>query len=1515
MKKSFMTRVLAVSLSAAMAFSMSSASNLVTASAASTVNLKTTFKTLKVGQTYKLTLKKNTLNWKITKVTTTNKKICTVYGKTASSVMLKGKGVGRAKISVKVKTTKRKYPKNIKIMKCTANVKAADPGSTTEEFKVTNASANSNTEVRVMFNQAIDAAEMTNFTVSDGVTVSKAELSEDKKSVLLTIAGAEYGKSYELTVNGIKVAGKDQAEQKVTFVTPSATEKYPTTLEAKDKILASDGHSQTIVTFTIKDENGNPITDKGVEVAFTTSLGKFAEQRVSIQNGVATVMYTSESLMETQTSAITATVVESDDNPELMGLTATSSITLTPNPDEFNMVPIITSVTAPTADRVIAYFNDKVSASDFKTASGKLDYNKFSATVVSGFDNGFDERSGGWSGNNVVGILDVPGSDNALQLLVSRPLTDNTNIAVTFENKTKTSSLVSATNTVYTKLTDAHQPSVLTAKGDGLRKIVVNFSEAVLPMEYCKGKPADPTDKNDKPIADAIFAADNIENYLIDGRPLSYWGVEVVKAPEGETPDDTSSNIKKESSKNDATKTGAEKPGEIQVGSYKDGEDNRHVVTIKLSRERFLEPGTHSMTISNVGDWAAKTDRERNIVNTQTFDFEVENNDVIPTFEVEEQSPEQWLLKFNSDIEPVSETLTTPNSRYSDQASVLQLQELVGSSWVTISDGDTAGKNPIRVSQVDDTRNYVVEVRRDWTDVYNTSSTKQNYFNKQLRLHIDAGKIVNIANNKQNGTIDIPLDGTIMRTPDVVSPEIGEVTPAEDTSGNVLDSYNVKLSEPVKLSDGTDGAGGANGEGLTPSQTQQANTGKDTINQGVPVPSAQFIRVDNGQTVEGIITSNVFVDAYDTTINVAPDSPLSAGKWRLVISSISDDYGNTASTVAHEIDVTQEAVTTNFKIVWAAVSDQETYSVDHIAKQRGRYIFVKFNKPVTMTGNSVNAGVTGNYTVNGATLPTGTQIRANIVGYDDHDGVTDSVTIILPRGNVNETVAWGAAGDYTVDGQNAMLNVSRAITATTGENLSNGGLIRIPFQYGSATPTDADAIPNLTGTANITLVTDAVWGNAPSEQYSGSLQDENALRNYYKDLKSALESDKYRRVILTAPLDLENPDKDATPLQKAAVAVFGRSHTLTIKRAVDFDLRGNTINGNVVVSTTDAVDRIRLYSAEATRATISGYVNNKENVASLTVDAGSAKEFLLDNVTVNAAGKGNALNINDTWKASFVNNGHIDGKIRITDSNGCGFRNSESGTFDKDDTNLIIDSTGDVNLKGELIGLADITVNQAAKLSFGVDSKEETATCDISGLRIIVNAPATRVIFTPVATVNGAKFIATADNVRVQLPKGLLGQIKFTTDKGGKIVAVDKDNKEVTSSSNDAVKIDDFHVESSGIQDALEKLDVRTGIITGGKVDSTVEVSCSAISGGSYNIKALAETIEKQTFTYNGNTNTTGIKAEYTLLSTNMLQKDSTAIWLKDNWKDAKDGVSDKIRVTLTYDGYTMVKYIKVTRV
>lgn len=1474
MKKSFMTRVLAVSLSAAMAFSMSSASNLVTASAASTVNLKTTFKTLKVGQTYKLTLKKNTLNWKITKVTTTNKKICTVYGKTASSVMLKGKGVGRAKISVKVKTTKRKYPKNIKIMKCTANVKPADGTSSTDEFKAT-AAANSNTEVRVSFNKEIDAPEPANFTVSDGVTVAKAELSDDKKSVVLTIGGAEHGKTYDLTVSGIKVAGKEQAEQKLTFTVPAAEVKYPLTLEAKDTILKSDGQSQTVVTFTIKDANGNVVHDKGVEVAFATSLGKFAEQRVAVQDGVATVMYTSEVLMDTQQAKITATIVESTENKELLGLNTSTSITLTPNPESLedtSVGAIITSATAPTADRVIAYFNQKVKAADFKTESGKVDFSKFACTVQSGLDNGFEWVQGVSKSHNIVGILDVDSDENALQLLVDRPMIDNTNVKVEFENKTKANSLVSAKNTVYFKLTDARQPAFLGASGSGLREITVNFSEAVLPTSYCDGG-----------ASESKFAGDNPENYLIDGVPLTQLGVTAadIKAPSEEKADSTDGSLAMISEKDDEPKGTQARAGEIQIGSYSKDGDNRHVVKIKLGRDFYLTPGTHRISVSNVGDWAAKTDRERNIVNTEGFDFVVEGNDEAPKFTVTEQSPEQWLVSFNSDVEPVSgnDSLRTRNS--SQIQSLLKLQQKDSSGWTDISTSSESDKNPIRVSQIKDTNNYIVEVTKDWTQVYNTASTRSNYFNHDLRLHIDADKIVNLANDKKNPELNVDLNGTIMKSPDVESPTITEVVPALDKAGNVLDSWNVTLSEPVKLSQD------ANLEGLTPSQEQEAATNSSNVDMmGIPAPSAEFIRVDNTQTINGVITSRQFVDAEDRTINVAPETALTPGEWRLVVSSISDDYGRTTATATHNITVVGDNVKTGFKVVWAAVGDKLDYTAANF-NGRGRYIYVKFNKPVTMTGNSVNAQVTGNYTINGSTLPTGTDIRAHIQGYDSHiRNVTDSITIVLPEGNVNN-----GSHEFTVDAQNTMLNISRAITATTGENLENGGLIRIPFQYGVAPGSGVDTV-NTPAIGSLQAKTDAVWGNHADEQPKSTSPAD--MKEYYRGLKSALESDKYRKVILNAALDLTADDTNGIQ------SVFGRSGTLTLNRAVDFDLNGNKITGNVVVSTSDIVNSMRIYST-GVGSEITGKSTNKANAATLSVDAGKIKDFVIENVTVNAAGDGAAVQLKDVYVDTFTNKGEIKGNILVTDNkDGFGFDNQGKLT----DCTLVIDSNGEVNLKGDLSTLKGddgigIMVNQAAKVVFAANT-------DVTSVGISVSGKGARLILKDAITDATTTVIAKAKDVRVEAD-----HTKVTLQNGpsGEIVIVDKDNNKIPSHPE---------INNSKILDELKKIDLTDGTlnaITDTKAQTQQVVSASAITSmGGIDTKAITEKLGKEEIKeVDGAEKGYGVKVTYFLVSRNFIELSNGKITVNDE-KLKKATSDDVIRVTLTCNNQQLVREIIVTR-
>lgn len=1498
MKKSFMTRVLAVSLSAAMAFSMSSASNLVTASAASTVNLKTTFKTLKVNQKYKLTLKKNTLNWKITKVTTSNKKICTVYGKTASSVMLKGKGVGRAKIKVKVKTTKRKYPKNIKWMTCTANVKADDTPAT-EAFKATSAVANSTTEVRVSFNQAIDTPDATNFAISDGVTVSKAELAEDKKSVVLTIAGADFGKNYDLTVTGIKVAGKAQAEQKLTFTTPASEVKYPMTLEAKDTILKSDGQDQTVVTFTIKDAaTGNPITDKNVEVAFTASLGKFAEQRVSIQNGVATVMYTSEALKETQVAKITATVVESRDNKDLMGLNTATSITLTPNPGDTSIGAIITSATAPTADRVIAYFNQKVKASDFKTKSGKIDKSKFECVVKSGLDNGWVDVDKATTTHEVIGILDVDtAEENALQLLVNKPMVDNTNVSVRFKNNTETDSIIQADNTVFFKLTDARQPAVLNATSEGMREIKIEFSEAVLPSVFCNGTLTS---------GDKRFAADNINNYLIDGEPLSNWWVnETPDNPDNEIPDESNRKVKKTSTKDDkpANATAEEYDGRIKVGSYKDGEDTRHVVTIKVGKKRYLNPGTHRISISNVGDWAAKTDRERNIVNTEGFDFVVPSNDLVPTFEVTPQSPEQWLVTFNSPVSEVnnSDTITTPNS--DDIKSILRLQQYSGGTWVDISDTDAdRGKNPIRVSKIDNDKNqYIVEVTNDWTEVYDTVGTKTNYFNYDLRLHMDANTIVNLANNKQNAAIDVPLTGDIMKSPDTVSPVIGEVVQAVDESGYTLESYNVTMSEPVKLSDGSNGANGANGEGLTPSQTQRQRAADDG-RLGVPAPSAQFISADNGQTVNGVISSEAFIDAEDMTINIEPETQLSAGEWRLVISSISDDYGNTASTVTHTINVTRETATSDFRVVWAAVSNNLDYDGGESIQSavnagRGNYIFVKFNKPVTMTGNSTNAQVTGNYTINGNTLPTGTEIAANIKGYDDHDNVTDSITIKLPTGNFN----WNDQ-IYNVDSRNAMLNISKAITSTTGSTLSNGGMIRIPFQYGRAVTDGEVGSIDTNDTTDVRInslkaSSDAVWGNHADERLAASdVNDETKVKEYFNKLKAALANDQYRKIILTNNIDLDDTDSVAS-------SVFGKGHTLTINRAVDIDLNGYNINGNVVVSTTDCVDKVRIMNSVAALSEITGYSGNKENVPTLKVTAGSVKHFVIENVKVNKANEGYAVNINDVYKDSFVNNGTINGDVVITDSNKAGF---DAGAGKMVNGNILINTKGEVNLEGDFTtDYADCTieVNQAAVVRVCEGAKLSNR------INVNANSKDARIIVlndSGNTALNGTEIHAYTV-VRVTIPQGTAVKL-FVEKVGAEFKSVDRNNKDLTNKvpATEAIDVNNkdnnMTPQDSEVKKALQNLNVYTGEREGDAVgDQTVTCGAIATSTTAINVTKLQAKIKELKVTESDGTEYE-FSATYTLVTTSVATKKTiengeTVIIKKD--KPAENG-TDRVRVVIT---------------
>lgn len=133
MKKAYAKRMAAASLAVLLACPGLPAIRAQAAKASSKyVSMRTTFKTLQVGQKNRMTLKNNTVGWRITKVATNDRNIAMVYGKTEADFMVKGKSVGRTTIKARLKTAARKKFAT-KTVRCRVNVIAAEKPQETDE--------------------------------------------------------------------------------------------------------------------------------------------------------------------------------------------------------------------------------------------------------------------------------------------------------------------------------------------------------------------------------------------------------------------------------------------------------------------------------------------------------------------------------------------------------------------------------------------------------------------------------------------------------------------------------------------------------------------------------------------------------------------------------------------------------------------------------------------------------------------------------------------------------------------------------------------------------------------------------------------------------------------------------------------------------------------------------------------------------------------------------------------------------------------------------------------------------------------------------------------------------------------------------------------------------------------------------------------------------------------------------------------------------------------------------------
>ncbi len=159
-------KALAVSLSAAIAVSLLPA-NITQAAAAAKpyVSMRTSFKTLQIGQKNRMTLKNNTAGWKIQKVSTNDKSIAAVSEKTEKSFLIQGKKIGRTTVKAVLKTTSRKKHTS-KTVRCRVNVIAAKDTAPAPEPEQQTPVTEAEVSTQEQLDQALLNADLKKLTIA-----------------------------------------------------------------------------------------------------------------------------------------------------------------------------------------------------------------------------------------------------------------------------------------------------------------------------------------------------------------------------------------------------------------------------------------------------------------------------------------------------------------------------------------------------------------------------------------------------------------------------------------------------------------------------------------------------------------------------------------------------------------------------------------------------------------------------------------------------------------------------------------------------------------------------------------------------------------------------------------------------------------------------------------------------------------------------------------------------------------------------------------------------------------------------------------------------------------------------------------------------------------------------------------------------------------------------------------------------------------------------------------------------
>lgn len=463
-------------------------------------------------------------------------------------------------------------------------------GQPAGDLKVESVSAITKTKVEVKFNKAVDSIKSENFAIA-GASVNAATLSEDKKTVTLTVSGLNYDAEYAVVAKDVLVDGKPVTLTENKFKTPAVTDVYNlelTTNAAGDQILAN-GSDNLVITAKLLDKVTGQVdvNADNVVVAFSTTYGNLANTRVTVQNGVASVTLTSEFSQKDLVAKIDAQVIEaSGDYKELIGKVVGNKnvhfkVSLDPTPGVDDK-PVVVSAGSNQADRVTVNFNRDVTVADFVQYDETTKLFKVSGGIAVLKDGTSINVSQDGVSKKVVGLKPVSGNSKAVEVILDKEeyLDDNKSVKVEFVQQTNVGPQTTKADFI---LTDARKPEATSAVSQDLKTVVVKFSESIAKAEVS-----------------------------LDG------GITEVEFKD----------------------FGVFNPATL--------EDKRDMLTIKT--KNYLTSGTHSVQLSSIHDFAGLTDN-KNISTSQTLDFDVQADIAVPVATVGVESPEQFRVTFNKIVE------------------------------------------------------------------------------------------------------------------------------------------------------------------------------------------------------------------------------------------------------------------------------------------------------------------------------------------------------------------------------------------------------------------------------------------------------------------------------------------------------------------------------------------------------------------------------------------------------------------------------------------------------------------------------------------------------------------------------------------------------------------------------------------------------------------------------------------------------------------------------------------------